>query len=189
MASVALGRKYGIAKGKKTELISVKTQGLDATDFCAGLSLIRASIISQDKEKRKRIVVVTAYGIPAGDPNDATMFEQAYRPILDLGVPVVVASGKSNHPEDINWLPQTLYDEANLPLINVGSSDKNGKRVVASPGSPGGPKLAVHAPGQDVTFVNKAGHETTGSGTSLGKSNVHWQGTTATLLISTKVVY
>jgi hypothetical protein len=100
------------------------------------------------------------------------MFRKAYELILKLGVPVVVASGTSDEPEEIHCQPQTLYDKAKWPLIILGSLDENGKRVQTPPGSPGGRKLAIHAPGEDIHHIEKAVNEASNSGTSLDKSMV-----------------
>lgn len=164
-----MGRKFGVAKS--ATLISVKTQR-DPVDSLEGLKNI-ALDIDKNPDRAKKTVVLIATGIDynPNDPDDQTwadQYKEAYQPLLDRGVPVVVASGNERRSSDeVSTLPAYLFDSS-FPVIVVGGTDKNGNRVA---NSQGGDKLAVHAPGDAVEYVDKTGAKMANTGTSVGESS------------------
>lgn len=129
------------------------------------------------KGRQKNSVVILSAGMETSLTRDqlstdATYLIEYYSPVrrlLDLGVPLICASGNfADQPgrQDIDSLPQ-LYQGDDLPIINVGAAGYDGQRWYKSQG---GPVLTLYAPGVDVLTMSKVEQQhVRNSGTSLGK--------------------
>jgi copper homeostasis protein CutC len=116
----------------------------------------------------KKTVVVMSFNLGT-DANTAVDATAAIKPILELGVPVVVSSGNKRKTVDhSDKIPAVLY-APDFPLIVIGGTDINGNRDTFSQG---GPKVAVHAPGSNIDVSQKHGTKATGKGTSFGKFEI-----------------
>jgi hypothetical protein len=162
VASVALGQRFGVAK--QATLISVKSLP-DFVDKLESFDMVYADIAIKNPGRVKKAIVVMSVSYPPTEGGELAL-DDAIRPLLDLGVPVVVSSGneRQSHDESTN-MPAKLY-QPDFPIIVVGGTDVNGNRVDSSQGSD---KNAVHAPGQDVDVSDKDGSKKTKKGTSFGK--------------------
>lgn len=185
VASKALGKIYGVAKG--ATLISVKL-----TDDPAGMSdalELVGEAISDDEERAKKSVVIMSKNCIGKEISREDAIKTAYGRelagllnfILKRRVPVVLSAG--NHRGDIkendedkrkkiDTMPPILVDDKDLPLINVGAATLDGKAAPFSQGT-GTDELTVFAPGVDVEVLFKAGGKSSkASGTSFGKVNL-----------------
>jgi hypothetical protein len=177
VASKALGRKFGIAKG--ATLVPVKIW-LRLSNIPKAFEAIIADLDAHPgRDKEAVVVCARAYG-------DGWTHEKAIKQksvmrelappmddVMKRGVPFVLSSGnerkegKPGNRPDIDTLPKVLEDKADRPIINVGSADFDGKR---SSFSQGGGQLTIYAPGHGIDAMMKHdGVEDDDAGTSYCK--------------------
>ncbi|KAF2125230.1 subtilisin-like protein [Dothidotthia symphoricarpi CBS 119687] len=165
VASVALGQRFGVAKG--ATLIAVKAIPT-VVDRLEAVELVYEDIVN-NPDRVKKCVVVTPWTVKNNDPAYEEAFTIVFKRLLGLGVPVVAAAGNERkRSDDIDKLPPLLFGPK-FPIINVGGSDNNGVRGGSSQG---GSKLAIYAPGQGVELSDKDGKSVVGSGTSFASPAV-----------------
>jgi hypothetical protein len=184
VASKALGKKYGVAKG--ATLVSVKLRKPSKrinNDFNQGLELILENLLAKT-ERQSKSVVISSLGFgegkdPKTDDDNATM-KRLLKKLFDLGVPFVTSSGNlGNLKPNIHRLPKIL-EGPDVPIINVGAVTNFRELAFYSQG---GTQLTVHAPGGLDTFKLTGQSKDSGiprddSGTSFGKSlhyPITWQ--------------
>ncbi|KAH7392248.1 peptidase S8/S53 domain-containing protein [Phaeosphaeria sp. MPI-PUGE-AT-0046c] len=180
VAARILGTKFGLAK--EATLISVKMT-FDSLDFSAAISMVLDDLeANPGREHRSVISFAGGWGEVDRDANtyeklkndDVLQREFGYtlRRIMNLGVPIVCASGNYGEKqgrENIDTLPALFQDE-DTPLINVGAADYEGKRA---PSSQGGSQLTLYAPGVDIIIPQNTDFQSRkGSGTSLAAPQV-----------------
>ncbi|KAH8730501.1 peptidase S8/S53 domain-containing protein [Phaeosphaeriaceae sp. PMI808] len=160
VASVALGQRFGVAK--KATLISVKTTS-KAVDNLAAFELVYTDIAIKNPTRAKKSIVNVSWTL-GNSANIQSELRKAIEPLLNIGVPVVVASGNQRKSSDSSdEAPATLY-APDFPIIVVGGTDPNGNRDSFSQGKRAN---AVHAPGSQIDVSNKDGTKAQDKGTSF----------------------
>lgn len=171
VASKALGRKHGTAKG--ATLIPVKAT-LKASDFADALKLITDNIKANPGRAEKSVVVCSlGWGVNkrplTGLPENIRLYKDPLDALFSLGVPYVASAGngaQTEGREDIDNFPK-VYEDQDTPIINVGGAMLDGSRWKTSQA---GPQLTLYAPGHFVEVQSKNNGQTeTKSGTSYGK--------------------
>jgi hypothetical protein len=150
-------------------------------DFSVGLELIRAHISETSGQEHRSVVLITSGNGPYTQTqvdSDRIVYAIYKRPIktlLDLGVPIVVAAGNVNpeFPDEkiINTLPQMLQHKDDMPIINVGAANYEGKRHTTSRYfAPDNKEPLIYAPGYNVKSLPQEGFKfVEDSGTSFGQ--------------------
>jgi hypothetical protein len=161
-----------------------KTKGDDnsplESDFGVGMELIRAHIAEEAGRELMSVVLITSGLLEQTlqeaktDPNLQDTFEKPMLALLDMGVPIVTAAGnvdKDIPTSFINALPQLLQHKEDLPIINVGNADYEGKRKASSLYfSADIDEQLIYAPGTEVPTLNKDGFQAVpATGTSFCK--------------------
>lgn len=171
MASKALGRNYGVAKG--ATLISVKTT--HSGSIIEGFELILEDLSEFHPERAGKSVVMMSMVIAEeifSSPEEARkdvlgiQFTDLFNDIMDLGVPIVVSAGNYGDKgrKDIDNVPPIL-EGPDLPLMVIGGATESGERA---PFSQEGNQVALYGPGVNVKCRAKDGStQDDGGGTSV----------------------
>jgi hypothetical protein len=168
------------ADHSQATLVSVKT-GYDSDEILAGINLILDDIRARPGREHRSVVVVSGgwyepdkktYEKVKNDHGLQVMYGNDIRALLELGVPIVCATGNDAQKpgrETIDSLPALFADET-TPIINVGAVDSNGERA---PFSQGGGQVTIYAPGVDIEILYKYDdQQKIEFGTSLGKRSL-----------------
>jgi hypothetical protein len=175
VASVAIGQKFGVAKG--ATFVGVKCS-TDITDRLQGLVQVYRQLFgSKSKpgrpERVSKTVILLTFGEPAIADKEIEkerekVWEAALLPFLKKGVPIVLSAGNYGRTsKEVDRLPMRLSSNT-FPLIVVGGTDEKGNRRESSPG---GPKILVHAPASDIQVFQNDGQTVTEKGTSFGMAH------------------
>lgn len=174
VASRALGKKYGVAKG--ATVIPVKVDIEYDDDFPKAIELIYKDIKANAGREKKSVVVSSLefgdHETHAGAQNE--IMKDYINDLFNLGVPVIVSAGNdgddtSGTRKNIDALPQVLEDK-DFPLINVGAVDYDGTSPVWSQK---GTQLTIHAPGvKSECQTRDDGKTETEPGTSFGELSI-----------------
>jgi hypothetical protein len=174
VASLALGQRFGVAKG--AQLVSVKYYGPTMAHINEGLRLALQHIIGLGREE-KSVVVFPNGGKQASDPvatiqYDATA-QAVYWNIQNLmtrGVPVITPAGNDRDEgrEEIDFYP-SFWEGDDYPIINVAEADVEGVRSTLSQA---GPKVTVWAATVRSAVMRGDGKLDLVQGTSVGEWNM-----------------
>lgn len=150
----------------------------DYDDFADGFKAVQQDLKAHPDRQHKSVVLTSRGTFPSYTPAEAKSnpwvqrtFGKTLKKLLDLGVPIVCASG-NNTPKQpraavIDSLPMVLQAD-DMPIINVGAAQANGQRLAMSQD---GPQVTIYAPGEQVKAQTKEDRNLlTQSGTSLGMS-------------------
>jgi hypothetical protein len=147
-----------------------------AEEFNNAMELIIEDLKTTDPERQSRSVVVTSkyFGKATYELTKLQVLRDWFGDIIaelfELGVPLLYSAGNAGRDKTrkhIDTLPGVVQD-ADHPIINVGSATSNGERYESSQY---GPQLTIYAPGDGVDCQyrdDKDSHPRIG--TSFGKS-------------------
>jgi hypothetical protein len=144
-------------------------------EFGPALKLVVQDIEAHPERASKSVVLITwgskqiwTYASVKADETSKENYEHAIKEVLDLGVPIVCASGNEAETvgrTDIDSLP-AVYQDRDTPLINIGAATYEGDRLGMSQY---GNQLTMYAPGYQVAVQGVNGFDTIyRSGTSVG---------------------
>lgn len=174
MASQAVGKKHGVAKGATLVSVKLKTKDRVASDFSQGLEAVLQDL-SDNPNRQSKAVVISSLGFGSStltyeqsltDP-DANVMRPYFEKLFKMGVPFISSAGnRAEIQPTIRRLPKIIQDD-DYPIINVGAVGLDGSKAKFSQD---GDQLTISAPGVDVTGKNKDGTEGTLSGTPYCES-------------------
>ncbi|CAJ2501812.1 Uu.00g046650.m01.CDS01 [Anthostomella pinea] len=167
VADKAVGTKFGAAK--KATLVVVKMAGVLKSDILQAVIAVINDLRANPERRKKSVVTLSLYWPVTTGSGAITTWERDLRrkikEIIDMDVPFVNAAGNFGSQlgrHAIDTVPG-VFEETDVPIINVGNADANG---IIRPNSQGGAHLWMYATG-DVTCYSKAGAVTTKDGTSF----------------------
>lgn len=173
VASKAVGNDYGSAK--KAFLVPVKIGEVRPDCITEGLEAAAEDIETKGRQRKAVVLVslVTEYEVEANEDDPIVELQrESIRKLVELGIPVVSASGNwAQMKGDLGQLRTNVDTMPSVfasvyPMIPVGNVDWDGQ---SHPDSQGGDLLITSAMGTDIKCIDRKGKEITNTGTSFGK--------------------